>query len=699
LLTIFLLENNQLARNHIFVVGILCHQVKRMKIASLASVRGFIVVLLFGLSNYAFSQYSWIHEFHSDQDVFSHKLAIDPNDNIYLVGNFSGSLTLQETNYTGGGAYLAKYDEFGSGIWHKVYKGSSQEHFGLVLAESNALGDVYVAGFFLGSIDLGDTTLVGSGYSSYLLKYSSTGELLWAKCFSGLQEIFDISVNASGDVLLYSWHSNGALAPAEVNVFGVLFSSDGTLVWARTLGNQNFNTSIPISATLDDNRNAYFTGSFDGTMSMDGLAIVSTSIHDLFIAKLDENSVCTLLKSFRRKIDPVYENIFIVERGAISVDEEENIFIGNGYWSEIILDEFTLQGNSIYAGSFVAKLDQTGEVIWANGMIEHSVAENIVINKDKVYLSGAVSSKPFFCGIDKDFGSEIQPVRFQLEYTDIVVGFGIDSKDSIYMSGRRGLPNSPVFRGFLFKYKPDSQIPKGLIVSPGVFCLTIDEIILTTSAISNATSYEWEISYNGNVFILNSEMPETQFSKAQFSISGNFSVRVRGKNPSGYGPFSNFSEFISEEAKILVLDSNCNSIFVKEGEKFFWNFNSNSAPEFGAIEIIYPKLPGQYSISYSNSCGTFTSNEIHYQPLDLSDIDIPNIITPNNDSFNESFFLADALERPSISIYNRWGKQVYQSTSYDNKWSGEGLPNGTYYYTIQSKCLTDPIKGWIAVKR
>lgn len=37
----------------------------------------------------------------------------------------------------------------------------------------------------------------------------------------------------------------------------------------------------------------------------------------------------------------------------------------------------------------------------------------------------------------------------------------------------------------------------------------------------------------------------------------------------------------------------------------------------------------------------------------------------------------------SIRIYNRWGRQVFESTNRNFKWFGEGLPNGVYFYLVQ----------------
>ncbi|MDR0567188.1 MAG: gliding motility-associated C-terminal domain-containing protein, partial [Prevotellaceae bacterium] len=57
-------------------------------------------------------------------------------------------------------------------------------------------------------------------------------------------------------------------------------------------------------------------------------------------------------------------------------------------------------------------------------------------------------------------------------------------------------------------------------------------------------------------------------------------------------------------------------------------------------------------------------------------------ITPNGDGHNDRFEIPFALSYPDnrITIFNRTGNMVYAQTSYHNEFSGEGLPDGTYYY-------------------
>jgi gliding motility-associated-like protein len=56
-----------------------------------------------------------------------------------------------------------------------------------------------------------------------------------------------------------------------------------------------------------------------------------------------------------------------------------------------------------------------------------------------------------------------------------------------------------------------------------------------------------------------------------------------------------------------------------------------------------------------------------------------------------------------VTIYDRWGKEVWTTDMYQNNWKGnsmneEPLPDGTYFYTI--RCAgKEPIKGSILLVR
>lgn len=75
---------------------------------------------------------------------------------------------------------------------------------------------------------------------------------------------------------------------------------------------------------------------------------------------------------------------------------------------------------------------------------------------------------------------------------------------------------------------------------------------------------------------------------------------------------------------------------------------------------------------------------------DISELIIPNVITPNGDGLNDRFEIltsdgnAFSLETaPSLLIYNRYGKVVFEASRYINQWDANDLTDGLYFYSLQ----------------
>jgi gliding motility-associated-like protein len=63
---------------------------------------------------------------------------------------------------------------------------------------------------------------------------------------------------------------------------------------------------------------------------------------------------------------------------------------------------------------------------------------------------------------------------------------------------------------------------------------------------------------------------------------------------------------------------------------------------------------------------------------------VPNVITPNGDGKDDYFAISGLNYYPNskLSIYDRWGKEVYTSNNYQNDWNGGGQSDGVYYYLL-----------------
>lgn len=123
------------------------------------------------------------------------------------------------------------------------------------------------------------------------------------------------------------------------------------------------------------------------------------------------------------------------------------------------------------------------------------------------------------------------------------------------------------------------------------------------------------------------------------------------------------------------------------------SFNISSYIEATPIVEVFPITVTLSGIK--NNC-----SKVKTITLNSSLCDIPNIITPNNDTMNDSFDLT-GYHVAKLEIYNRWGRKVYDRANYLNEWHGQNnhgnsLPDGTYFYIID-RDSGESKTGWIYV--
>jgi len=95
------------------------------------------------------------------------------------------------------------------------------------------------------------------------------------------------------------------------------------------------------------------------------------------------------------------------------------------------------------------------------------------------------------------------------------------------------------------------------------------------------------------------------------------------------------------------------------------------------------------TISDANDCQQIISNiEIKSCNIDGACYTGLDIITPNGDNFNDVFVINCVEDFPSdLTIFDRWGRQVYTQINYDNTWKGEDqtmkdLREGAYIWVL-----------------
>lgn len=144
-----------------------------------------------------------------------------------------------------------------------------------------------------------------------------------------------------------------------------------------------------------------------------------------------------------------------------------------------------------------------------------------------------------------------------------------------------------------------------------------------------------------------------------------------------YFEFNNFYLICPEEKLTLSGPSGSNY-------QFSW---SNGATN----QTIQVQQPGTYWLQATNSCGSYIDSTTLAYRLDCNqEFFIPTAFEPNDDGKNDRFVITGKnISDYTITIYSRWGEQLFRSNDITNSWDGKtkgkAYPLGVYTYRIEYK--------------
>ncbi len=141
----------------------------------------------------------------------------------------------------------------------------------------------------------------------------------------------------------------------------------------------------------------------------------------------------------------------------------------------------------------------------------------------------------------------------------------------------------------------------------------------------------------------------------------------------------------------------------------WWNFGNGQTSTLCTPSYTY-SAPGIYSVTMvaygQNGCNDTITKTILVS--DTAGLIMPNVFSPNGDGINDYFQpIAKNVGQFSCTIFDRWGKIVFDFGSTNDKWmgqtnSGATCPDGTYYYVMDAKDDNSKIykaKGFITLMR
>jgi gliding motility-associated-like protein len=124
------------------------------------------------------------------------------------------------------------------------------------------------------------------------------------------------------------------------------------------------------------------------------------------------------------------------------------------------------------------------------------------------------------------------------------------------------------------------------------------------------------------------------------------------------------------------------------GTIFWWSPDYNIKYRGAFNPDVYPITTTVYTLATQDQHGCYAEDYIKVEVAGGDKLFFYSAFTPNNDGENDFFYISNLEKFPdnNLKIYNRYGKQIYSATNYDNTWNGTYLgnivPTGTYFYIL-----------------
>ena len=134
---------------------------------------------------------------------------------------------------------------------------------------------------------------------------------------------------------------------------------------------------------------------------------------------------------------------------------------------------------------------------------------------------------------------------------------------------------------------------------------------------------------------------------------------------------------------------------------YLWRPNINITDTTIYYPTVNPETSTVYIVYATNTDGCVNSDSVLVSVIPY--ITFPTGFTPNGDGKNDVWEIGflDYYPQIEVSVYNRWGEELFYSKGYQTPWdgtfNGKNMPVGTYYYLIklnieeEKKPITGPI--------
>ncbi|MBM45871.1 MAG: hypothetical protein CL458_06390, partial [Acidimicrobiaceae bacterium] len=232
---------------------------------------------------------------------YSYGTAVDSAGNVYTTGYFSGTVDFGAGNVASSNnsrdVFVTKYNAAGAHQWTTTFGGTGADKGEEVAVDS--AGNVYVTGYFSGTVDFGAGNVASSNnsFDAFVTKLNAAGVHQWTNAFgaAGFESGRGVAVDSAGNVYVTGDFQNtvnfgGGNVSSNNNsrdVFVTKYNAAGVHQWTNAFGGTDIDIGFEVA--VDSSGNVYTTGYFHGTVDFGAGDVNAVGQQDVFVIKLNSS--------------------------------------------------------------------------------------------------------------------------------------------------------------------------------------------------------------------------------------------------------------------------------------------------------------------------------------------------------------------------------------------------------------------------